>query len=87
MRSGEKSIIGQAARLAGIQAAGGVCGRKVHSRAGTMLGVRSVQVRMVILPRYDSQFRYIRKKWPSEIKSGKVIIPAEALDGQNLLGK
>jgi hypothetical protein len=42
-------------------------------------------VRMVILPRYESQFKYITKKWPREIESGKIIIPAEALDGLNLL--
>jgi hypothetical protein len=42
-------------------------------------------VRMVILPRYDSQFKYIAKKWPREIKAGKIIIPAEALDGLSLL--
>lgn len=42
-------------------------------------------VRMVILPRYESQYKYISKKWPQEIKSGKIIIPSEALDGLNLL--
>lgn len=42
-------------------------------------------VRMVILPRYESQLRYITKNWQTEIKSGKIIIPEEALDGPNLL--
>jgi hypothetical protein len=42
-------------------------------------------VRMVILPRYESQYKYITKKWPRDIESGKIIIPAEALDGLNLL--
>ena len=42
-------------------------------------------VRMVILPRYESQLKYISKKWPEEIRSGKIVIPDEALDGLNLL--
>jgi len=43
------------------------------------------QVRMIILPRYESQIKYIKNKWPEEIKSEKIIIPSEVLDGLNLM--
>ncbi len=43
------------------------------------------KVRIVILPRYESQKKYLRKKWQKEINSGKIIIPSEVLDGLNLL--
>ncbi len=42
-------------------------------------------VRIVILPRYESQLKYLYKKWPEEIRNKKIIIPSEALDGLNLL--
>jgi predicted glycosyltransferase len=41
--------------------------------------------RIVMLPRNDSQSAFIREKWPELVATRKVIIPAEVVDGLNLI--
>lgn len=43
------------------------------------------KARMVILPRNKRQDGQIKARWPSLYDSGKIIIPAKALDGLNLI--
>jgi len=42
-------------------------------------------VRMVLLPRNDSQAHDIRNMWPDLINAGKLIIPEKVVDGLNLI--
>jgi predicted glycosyltransferase len=39
----------------------------------------------ILLPRTEAQGREIRKQWPTAFDSGKVIVPAQAVDGLNLM--
>lgn len=42
-------------------------------------------VKMIILPRNDRQIKTIRELWPELIRSGKMIIPPQVVDGLNLI--
>jgi len=43
------------------------------------------QVKMVILPRYESQKEMIRLSWPDSVNLKKIVIPDHVVDGLNLL--
>ncbi|HBG07398.1 MAG: hypothetical protein A2075_01035 [Geobacteraceae bacterium GWC2_58_44] len=42
-------------------------------------------LRVIMLPRNEKQAYFVRQKWPELLASGKVIIPAEVIDGLNLI--
>lgn len=46
---------------------------------------RSEKVKIVLLPRNESQAALIRRSWPHLLKTGKVIIPSQVVDGLNLI--
>jgi len=46
---------------------------------------RMDRVRMVILPRYDSQKERILRSWRKSVDSGKIVIPDQVMEGLNLL--
>lgn len=43
------------------------------------------QVRIIILPRYESQRERILRSWPESVSSRKIVIPDHVVDGLNLL--
>ncbi len=43
------------------------------------------EVKVVMLPRYDSQETFIKIKWPELFSRGKMIIPSKVVDGLNLI--
>jgi hypothetical protein len=42
-------------------------------------------VRVVLLPRNDRQSAALRKEWGEQIAKGKIVIPAQVMDGLNLI--
>ncbi len=42
-------------------------------------------VKLVVLPRNDKQAKYVKSRWPALFASGKIRIPAQAVDGLNLI--
>jgi uncharacterized protein len=42
-------------------------------------------VKLVVLPRNDKQAKYVMGRWPALFASGKMRIPAQAVDGLNLI--
>lgn len=43
------------------------------------------QVSMILLPRNEHQAAYVRAKWPELFLTGKVVIPAQIVEGLNLI--
>lgn len=42
-------------------------------------------VRMVLLPRNENQYKYIKAHWPDLVESRKIIVPGKVVDGLNLI--
>ena len=42
-------------------------------------------LRVIVLPRNEKQADFVRQSWPELLASGKVIIPAQVVDGLNLI--
>jgi uncharacterized protein len=43
------------------------------------------RVSMILLPRNESQAVYIRDRWPEQVVAGKIVIPAQVVEGLNLI--